>query len=360
MTDPQKEKYYYTQNDKGDIIGLKDATGNTVKTYQYDPFGNLRKDTEKLNFQGAWEQETSQVYNPFGYCGEYFDEETGFVYLRGRYYDPDTERFITEDPMKDGGNWYAYCGNDPVNKIDPSGFKTSKSKGKKTDLSLKKYKNIKDIVGRVYCAWNDTKPQNRISILNNPHNSFFAGTELFIRLAYLKDKKGVDLTKLSVEQIDDIYEVEHFEKIGMISGGVDAAAIISANLAKGIPTIVKTLNGKFIGKASRPSDVFDNLISSANALVKGDNTAVGRAFQKHAVREDTAFSGLITGNPARNTEQGMSYLNKILNDSEATFTYRNTKAFGDVLDVRLPNGMGARWSADGEKFIGFLERYTTR
>jgi RHS repeat-associated protein len=123
MTTPQQEKFYYTQNNKGDIIGLKDATGNSVKSYQYDPFGNQYKDTEKLSFEGVWEQETNQVYNPFGYCGEYFDEETGFVYLRGRYYDPATERFITEDPMKDGGNWYAYCGNDPVNRIDPSGYR---------------------------------------------------------------------------------------------------------------------------------------------------------------------------------------------------------------------------------------------
>lgn len=122
MTTPQQEKFYYTQNNKGDIIGLKDAAGNDVKSYKYDPFGNQYKDTEKLSFQGVWEQETSQIYNPFGYCGEYYDEETGFVYLRGRYYDPATERFITEDPMKDGGNWYAYCGNDPVNYIDPSGY----------------------------------------------------------------------------------------------------------------------------------------------------------------------------------------------------------------------------------------------
>ncbi len=60
------------------------------------------------------------------YVLAYLDEETGFVYLRGRYYDPAAERFVTEDPMKDGGNWYAYCGNDPVNKIDPTGFKKTK------------------------------------------------------------------------------------------------------------------------------------------------------------------------------------------------------------------------------------------
>ena len=49
-----------------------------------------------------------------GYNGEYHDAETGFIYLRARYYDPETGRFICEDPIKDGLNWYAYCGNNPV------------------------------------------------------------------------------------------------------------------------------------------------------------------------------------------------------------------------------------------------------
>jgi len=104
----------------------------------------------------------------------------------------------------------------------------------------------------------------------------------------------------------------------------------------------------------------DNLIDSAKYSLKGNNTAVGRAFQKHAIREGTAFIGEITGNPIKNTEQGMYYLNKILNDTNATFIIRNTKAHGDVLDVRLLDGMGARWSADGKTFIGFLERFTIK
>ena len=42
--------------------------------------------------------------NPFRYSGEYFDEETGFYYLRARYYDPSIGRFLTEDPAGDGTN----------------------------------------------------------------------------------------------------------------------------------------------------------------------------------------------------------------------------------------------------------------
>lgn len=66
----------------------------------------------------------------------------------------------------------------------------------------------------------------------------------------------------------------------------------------------------------------------------------------------------MTGNAAKNTQQGANYLNDILSNTNSTYTVRNTKAYGDVLDVRLPDGTGARWSADGKTFIGFLERYT--
>ena len=44
------------------------------------------------------------------------------AYLRNRYYDPSIGRFTTEDPVKDGDNWYVYCGNNPVNAVDPWGL----------------------------------------------------------------------------------------------------------------------------------------------------------------------------------------------------------------------------------------------
>ena len=60
--------------------------------------------------------------NPFRYRGEYFDRYTSEYYLRNRDYCPENGRFTTEDPARDRSNWYLYCGNDPVDNVDPEGL----------------------------------------------------------------------------------------------------------------------------------------------------------------------------------------------------------------------------------------------
>lgn len=69
------------------------------------------------------DRETNRSFtDPFGYRGEYQDAESGYIYLRNRYLDPTTGRFITEDPIRDGLNWFIYCENNPINRVDPSGL----------------------------------------------------------------------------------------------------------------------------------------------------------------------------------------------------------------------------------------------
>lgn len=103
------DKYYYSYNGHGDVVQLTNASGNVVRSYEYDAFGNELNPTAGDN-------------NPFRYCGEYFDAETGSYYLRARYYNPQSGRFLTEDPIRDGLNWYTYCANNPVMWVDPSGL----------------------------------------------------------------------------------------------------------------------------------------------------------------------------------------------------------------------------------------------
>jgi RHS repeat-associated protein len=91
------------------VVQLCDDDGNVIRTYDYDPYGNQLQD------------EDANDANPYRYCGEYYDIESGYTYLRARYYDSSIGRFVSEDPVLDGNNWYNYCNNNPMSYIDPSG-----------------------------------------------------------------------------------------------------------------------------------------------------------------------------------------------------------------------------------------------
>jgi RHS repeat-associated protein len=57
----------------------------------------------------------------YEYTGKKRDSATGLYYFAQRYYDPEIGRFITEDPAKDGMNWFVYCRNNPLKYVDPDG-----------------------------------------------------------------------------------------------------------------------------------------------------------------------------------------------------------------------------------------------
>ena len=105
--------YYYHADALGSIIRMTDQNGNTVQTIRYDSYGNIKAISNPLLIQ------------PYAWTGREYDIESGFYYLRNRYYDPKTGRFITKDPIGFAGgdvNVYGYVGNGPVNWVDPWGL----------------------------------------------------------------------------------------------------------------------------------------------------------------------------------------------------------------------------------------------
>ena len=85
FTNNKGETYFYHADGLGSIIALTDMTGNVAQTYEYDSFGNMKK-------QG-------NINQPYTYTGREYDKETGLYFYRARYYDAEGGIFTTPDPL---------------------------------------------------------------------------------------------------------------------------------------------------------------------------------------------------------------------------------------------------------------------
>ncbi len=105
---------FYGYDGGGTVRLLTESTGTVTDTYDYDAWGNA------VNTTGS----TPNVYL---YRGEPNDSDLGFYYLRARFYNPLTGRFVSTDPqtavLTDPSTLhrYLYANADPVNRIDPTG-----------------------------------------------------------------------------------------------------------------------------------------------------------------------------------------------------------------------------------------------
>jgi RHS repeat-associated protein len=60
----------------------------------------------------------------YGAAWGYLTDPSGLQQLGARFYWPELGRFLRQDPIGDGMNWYAYAGNNPVVYVDPHGLKS--------------------------------------------------------------------------------------------------------------------------------------------------------------------------------------------------------------------------------------------
>ena len=66
---------------------------------------------------------TAGIDNAIGFTSYTYDKVLDLYFAQARFYDANIRRFIAIDPIKDGVNWYAYCGNNPIVFVDPTGLK---------------------------------------------------------------------------------------------------------------------------------------------------------------------------------------------------------------------------------------------
>ena len=121
-SDPAWSAFWFEKNMQGDIVAVYDQNGTKLISYTYDAWGNF-----EASYPAGESAAAIANINPFRYRGYYYDSDLGLYCVGVRYYDSITGRWISPDKFVSTGqgltsyNMYAYCGNNPVNRIDPTG-----------------------------------------------------------------------------------------------------------------------------------------------------------------------------------------------------------------------------------------------
>ena len=99
-----------TDNQGSVRLVVNAETSEVAQRLDYDSFGRVINDT-------------NPGFQPFGFQGGLYDPDTGLVEFGCRWYDAETGRWISKDPILLDGGWnvYAFCGGDSLNLFDPDG-----------------------------------------------------------------------------------------------------------------------------------------------------------------------------------------------------------------------------------------------
>lgn len=117
-----QQTYYYLKNAKGDILGMSDSVGNQVVSYNYDSWGNIKSSTTTST---GVTTNLDKLNNRL-YAGYWYDYTLGLYFMKTRMYDSVQGRFMSVDASRSDSsaltlNPYIYCGNNPIDRVDPSG-----------------------------------------------------------------------------------------------------------------------------------------------------------------------------------------------------------------------------------------------
>lgn len=258
-------------------MALTDNSGAIKKSYQFDAFGN--EVTQNDNDT-----------NPFRYCGEYYDAETGFIYLWNRYYDTATGRFITEDPIKDGLNWYVYCANNPVMFTDSWGLENETDYG---EFYLTGYEAEYNSLVKLGDDWENTSDKKY-------RDKLHAEANLIRELTRLHMSLGRATVWSPIKALNNVLE--------------NSTAIYNSSEFSGVP---ETMISAILYQESLYHDPLDNKYAeTAIAFLRGDASfGIGQVRVATAQKAESAFFDFYNIKDSKHTKEQTQ---KLLQESNAT------------------------------------------
>ncbi len=221
-SDDDTEKLYYTVTDiQGSVTEVYDEEGFLVWKSGYTAFGIKAGETTNLiDFDGL-------------YTGCDYDAETGLTYHWNRWRSEDGSFWLSEDPARDGLNWYGYAGQNPTNYIDRNGLKKDKSGGSKGNKNNQAAPDedphitgpgSQDKQAPEYKGKTDNEIDQNIGNDNDGANKIFRGIQKLI--------VGLHLTKIGISSaqffmsISAVLVADDGTGVGFIDDGLLAATVI--------------------------------------------------------------------------------------------------------------------------------------
>jgi RHS repeat-associated protein len=187
------------------------------------------------------------------YTGYTYDQVLDVYFAQYRFYDPNSRRFTSEDPLRSGRNWYAYVGNDPMNFVDPWGLREvilseiAEAFGAKVSWDSFAKNATVTFDGRsfLYTSVNDSDA----AYLNESDNRMYIDNKVFLEqwgLSYSESQLQYDLNKVVTENTDLKQKLAQAgfnntaESLRIVLN-YDSTIAVSANMYNLNPALIQTV-----------------------------------------------------------------------------------------------------------------------